>query len=289
MVISGRFETSHYKDILLILSAIRYLHIRSGLPDPFVSLMPRLGYTLKGVKRVEAEKGVGQRPRLPITPPLLRKLKRVWERSAEHCDTKMIWAACCMAFVGFLRAGEMTVPDEGAYDASVHLGVEDVAIDNASSPSYVRVHIKKSKTDPFRHGVDLFLGRTRTDLCPVAAILSYLVAKGAGPGPFFRFTDGRPLTRSRFVDRVREALADAGVDAGSYCRHSFRIGAATTAAARGIEDSIIKTFGEMGECCLFTIRPDSKTATHGIFASSGGTVVFFCCCCCCCCCCFSSS
>ena len=266
-------EGLKHRTIKTYLSAIRYLHIRSGLPDPFASRMPRLGYTLKGVKRVEAEKGVGQRSRLPITPPLLRKLKGVWERSAEHCDTKMIWAACCMAFFGFLRVGEMTVPGEGAYDASVHLSFDDVAIDDTSSPSYVRVHIKRSKTDPFRLGVDLFLGRTRTDLCPVAAILSYLVARGAGPGPFFRFTDGRPLTRSRFVVWVREALADAGVDAGRYCSHSFRIGAATTAAARGIEDSIIKTLGRWESVAYLQYVRIPRQQLTGYSRVLGGIVV----------------
>jgi len=42
---------------------------------------------------------------------------------------------------------------------------------------------------------------------------------------------------------VREALQKAGVDQSRYCGHSFRIGAATTAAAKGMEDSIIKTLG----------------------------------------------
>ena len=46
-------------------------------------------------------------------------------------------------------------------------------------------------------------------------------------GPLFVFGDGRPLTRQRFV--------------GSYAGHSFRIGAVTTAAARGLEDSTIQT------------------------------------------------
>ena len=40
--------------------------------------------------------------------------------------------------------------------------------------------------------------------------------------------------------RVRDALAAAGVDEGSYCGRSFRIGAA---AKRGVEDSVIKTLG----------------------------------------------
>ena len=47
-------------------------------------------------------------------------------------------------------------------------------------------------------------------------------------------------TRGRFVDTVRTAL---GVDQQKYCSHSFHIGVATTAAARGIEDSMIKTMG----------------------------------------------
>ena len=232
-----------HRTIKTYLSAIRFLHIRSGYRDPFLSHMPRLGYTVKGIKRVEAEKGGGQRTRLPMTPPLLRRLKNVWEKLSVSHDTRMLWAACCTAFFGFLRAGEMTVPDDGAYDSSVHLSFNDLAIDDSSAPSFVRVRIKQSKTDPFRRGVNLYLGRTHTDLCPVTAILSYLVVRGAGPGPLFIFADGRPLTRTRFVTRVKDALAAAGFNAGSYNGHSFRIGAATTAAARGIEDSVIKTLG----------------------------------------------
>ena len=63
------------------------------------------------------------------------------------------------------------------------------------------------------------------------------------PGPLFVFEDGRFLTRQHFVDAVREALGKAGVDQTKYCGHSFRIGAATTAAARGVEDAMIKTLG----------------------------------------------
>ena len=81
------------------------------------------------------------------------------------------------------------------------------------------------------------------DICPVAAVLSYLQLRGASPGPLFRFSDGRPLTHKRFVELVRDGLNRAGINKSEYCRHSFRIGAATTAAARGVEDCIIKTLG----------------------------------------------
>ena len=41
------------------------------------------------------------------------------------------------------------------------------------------------------------------------------------------------------MKRVREGLLAIGVNAAQYAGHSFRIGAATTAAAQGIENSTI--------------------------------------------------
>ena len=203
--------------------------------------MPKLEYVLKGVKKHQAEKGSGQRERLPITPHLLRQIKQVWEKEGDSRDVKMLWAACCLCFFAFLRAGEMTVPNDKDYDPAVHLSMGDIAVDDARSPTVVQINIKQSKTDPFRRGVNLFVGRTGSDLCPVAALLSYLSVRGTQRGPLFLFEDGRFLTRVRFVEAVRSALLSAGVDHQKYCGHSFRIGAATTAAARGVEDSVIKT------------------------------------------------
>ena len=233
-----------YSTIKTYLAGIRYLHIRSGLQEPFHGVhMPRLEYTTRGIKRFQAQSMTGGRTRLPITPPIMRQMKEVWLSTAMGSETKMVWAACCIAFFGFLRIGEMTAPDVGSYDPSVHLGFGDVAVDNQRRPTFMRVTINQSKTDPFRKGVNLFLGRTNSDICPVAALLSYLACRGSRPGPLFVFADGTPLTRKRFVAWVRAALISAGVDQERYCGHSFRIGAATTAASCGIEDSVIKTLG----------------------------------------------
>ena len=238
----GREGLKH-KTIKSYLSAVRHLHIAEGVPDPFQLPRHRLEYILKGVKRCEAEKGPEGRDRLPISPDILRKIKTSWESVPPTPDAIMLWAACCLAFFGFLRAGELTVPSDTAYDPKVHLNVSDIAADNPASPTVIRVSIKQSKTDPFRRGVHLFIGKTGTDLCPVNAMLRYLVVRGTQGGPLFRFQDGRLLTRPRFVEEVWKALQQAGIDQSKYCGHSFRIGAATTAAARGMEDSVIKTLG----------------------------------------------
>ena len=61
-----------------------------------------------------------------------------------------------------------------------------------------------------------------------------MVMRGSQPGPFFKFKDGHALTRDRLVSGMSEAMTAAGIDPSHYSGHSFRIGAATTAAPNGI-------------------------------------------------------
>ena len=42
---------------------------------------------------------------------------------------------------------------------------------------------------------------------------------------------------------LHKALSDAGVDPSGYNGHSFRIGAVTTVARMGVNDSLIQTLG----------------------------------------------
>ena len=126
------------------------------------------------------------------------------------------------------------VPSDSSFDPQVFLAFGDARVDDLSAPSFLVVALKASKTDPLRLGVSVYLGKTNQPLCPVAAVLAYIVAV------FFHFADGRLLTRARFIAAVRAALTEQGVDARSYSGHSFRIGAATTA---GVPDHLIKIMG----------------------------------------------
>ena len=87
-------------------------------------------------------------------------------------------------------------------------------------------------------GVEVLVGRTNCPLCPVAAVLSYLVSIKLGP--LFILQNGKPLTRARFVAEVREALEQSGVDSKHYSGHSFRSGAVTTAAKKGVGEVTIQ-------------------------------------------------
>ena len=231
------------RSIKAYLSGLRCLQIQRGLGNPFADALPRLDYVLKGIKRVEARGGSIPRNRLPITMDILQRLHEVWLIRPGWTDGTMLWAAACVGFFGFFRAGEFTVPSAGAYDPETHLNLSDLALDSHTSPSMVRLAIKQSKTDPFRQGVEIFLGKTGTAICPVNALVQYIGIRPPNPGPLFILSTGVPLTRTYLVSNLQAALRQAGLDDSAYNGHSFRIGAATTAAQRGLEDSLIQTLG----------------------------------------------
>ena len=237
-------EGLKHSTIKSYLSGIRFAKIHLSLGKPFSNgAMPRLEYVLSGIKRVEARSRAPQKPRLPITVEIMARLKDAWMGARKHPDTIMLWAAACIGFFGFLRAGEFTTPSRSTYDPDAHLSLGDIAFDSHSAPSVVRLRIKQSKTDPFRQGVDVYVGATSACICPVEALLAYIAIRKADPGPLFIFQSGAPLTRSSLVQHLQAALAQSGFPHTSYTGHSFRIGAATTAARCGISDSLIQTLG----------------------------------------------
>ena len=141
------------------LSAIRHLQVSCGGGDPRAVAMPQLELALRGAKREQAGQRV--RPRLPITPVVLLKMRDVWQRSVSVQNSVMLWAACCLGFFGFLRAGEFTAPEDGHFDAGGHLSFKDISTNEKTPPQTMAVRIKQSKTDQFRVGVSIFLSKTR--------------------------------------------------------------------------------------------------------------------------------
>jgi len=148
-----------------------------------------------------------------------------------------------LCFFGFFRAGELTVHTLQEFDPKRHLSWGDVSVDDLQPPQVLRVHLKCSKTDQLGTGADVFIGRTGCRLCPVAGVIVYMVARGPGAGPFFRFENGQPLTKPRFTKEIRTVLQAIGLPYQNFASHSFRIGAATAAARAGIEDSTIRLLG----------------------------------------------
>ena len=191
-----------HSSIRVYLSAVSSLHIEEGFPDPLVNCL-RLQRVIQGIKRTQKSP---EAQRLPITNDILVIIFRFLDLSLfDHC---MFWAACNLAYFGFLRPAEFTVP---SFSAALHLSVCDISVDLDADPSYLRVQIKASKTDPFRKGCFVHIGRGCFPLCALQAVLGYLAVRGNSGGPLFLCQDGRPLSRTILTARI--TLAGAGVSA----------------------------------------------------------------------------
>ena len=91
-------EGVSYASLKVYLAAIRHYQIKNGQGDPGISRMVRLDYIMKGIRRDGALKSNPRKERQPITPALLSRLFSVWERRANIGNSKMLWAASCLAF-----------------------------------------------------------------------------------------------------------------------------------------------------------------------------------------------
>ena len=218
-----------YATIKIYLSAIRHMHVTAGMHSFFnQQLTPRLQQVLKGIQKSQPLTH-SPRIRLPITIQIMENILQLLSQRPKFYMTVMTWAACCLSFFEFLRVCEFTVPSDDQFDQTCHLCLSDIVIDNRDNPRMLQVKIKQSKTDPFRNGVNIYLGETRRDLCPTRGILPYLALRGNCSGPLFILQDGRGLTRHLFKEALDGLLSALNMDKRKCNTHSFHIGAATSA------------------------------------------------------------
>ena len=242
----------HPSTIKVYLSGVQALHVEQGFVDPLQNTL-RLHRVVWGIKRLH---GSSNSSRLPITDNIMTV---IWQSlNMAGADHHMFWAACTLGYFVFLCLAEFTVPSMASFSASLHLTVQDIAVDGIFAPSCMRVRIKASKTDPFLKGVEIHIGWSVYPLCAVEAMMAYLMQRGNAPGPLFLLQDGCPLSRVCLTDWLRQILSAAGFQ-GNFSSHSFRIGAATVAARNGVPDHLIQALGRWSSNAYqFYIRTPSE-------------------------------
>ena len=179
-----------------------------------------LWYVLKGIKSDQPKRMPAGRSWLPITPDILQRIWKVWNRDPGNPDLIMLWAACTTCFFGFLRSGQIVVPSAKEFKPGVHLSFGDVTLDNPEDPQVVQINMKASKTDPFQKGITVFLGKTKSVLCPVAAMAVYLASRKGDPGPFFQ--RWAPTNPTEICYKSERGVGEGGFGSKQVCRSQFQ-------------------------------------------------------------------
>lgn len=198
----------------------------------------------RGIKRVQ---GVGAtvKPRFPMTFAVLRELDVILLSPSYSSNSfaRLIRAVMWVAAAGLFRIGELVVESKSAEPNAIDrlLCVRDLKVVQFQ-PLVMSIHLRASKTDVFRHEVDVNI-YNRTALSALSTYLTTRPHPRTPGSPLFCLADGSPLTRKLLLSTATAMLQRAGIDTSSHSGLSFRRGGATSYAAAGLQDSTLKTLG----------------------------------------------
>ena len=221
-------QSVSYKTIKVYLAAIRLHHniIENNTPDLTDDNLLHL--VCRGIHRLQ---GDSQRTCLPITINLIHTIKEQLRQSAYMLqEQRMLQAAFNMAFYGLFRVSKL-----------INLRWSDISF----SLDHISVTLYQSKTDPFRCDCTVKIFKTNSSTCPHNAIDRYQKVSSDVTPSASLYQAGRfhPLSCAAVTNTLRQLLKQAGIGHPHYSSHSFRIGAATTAAAAGLPAWLIKNLG----------------------------------------------
>ena len=190
---------------------------------------------------------------------LLRQVKAELAGAGDilPSDKLMLWSAFMLAFYGFLRSSEFTSSSKTQFNPPVHLCCNDVSF---TSDGCISLHLKSSKTDPYCQGCTLLIAPSHRSVCAVRALRKYCSLHSvSGSYPLYQYNSGLYLTRANVTTTLRSLLRRLNVPTDLYASHSFRIGAATTAAEAGLPPWLIQTLGRWSsDCFTLYIRTPSS-------------------------------
>lgn len=216
-----------YASIVSGLSAITFWCKVRGWPLVVQSFI--VSRALRGVKSLAVS---SSRVKFPITPDVLRSLcAYIGGPDVSLLQETRLRAMFLLAFHAFLRVGEFC-------ESQHMLRLSDVSV----QASHVSITFPSYKFS-LGHCPTVFIPASSTDLCPVKALFRYLSLRGTQPGVLFLDDDGQPFSSRVFRICLSRIAAKAGLASRGITPHSFRVGAATSAAAIGIPVETIQRMG----------------------------------------------
>ncbi len=186
--------------------------------------------------------------RRPITAHILAQvLGALNSVCSSTYESALFRAAFTTAFFVFFRVSELV--SHAALSSNTRaLKIGDITI--PTTAHQMIIHLRYSKTDQSGKGTRICISSIpHSPLCPVAAMVQYLQVRPPGPADLFVHFNTNTLTRYQFQALLKKAISHLGIDHQQYSSHSFRIGAATSAAMNGVASHKIQEYGRWHSSC----------------------------------------
>jgi hypothetical protein len=215
------------------LYAIRSTYLSIGLHNPL-----RPGLLLRRVVKELMIKERGfVRYRMSLSVPVLRAIYT--GVSIVGHDQRCLKAALCLGVFLLLRIGEL---------ASSNLLRSDYRFRDGTGALLLRF----SKSDQLGKGFVLLCFSLGVDVCPYAAMCSYIsksVVHLEPSGPLFVFANGSRLTRSKLISFTMRLLSAASYQVADFSGISLRKGGAFSLSSVGVNDRVIRALGRWKGWC----------------------------------------
>ncbi len=166
--------------------------------------------------------------RLPITLDILTKCIHALRTCCQPPSTaRTLDTMFILAFLGFLRCAELTASSK--FDPAINPTISDLSILDSKKGNFVYIFNLSSPIQPYQ---------------AVREYLHLRISQAKSPlEPLFLDHAGNPVSRTWFQKQLKSVLLSAGISAAIFSSHSFRIGAATSAAQKGLTKHQIQTLG----------------------------------------------
>ena len=177
-------------------------------------LTPRVEQALQGIEWTQACQPL-PRVHLPITIQLVHRIITALLQEPSNYENILLWAACCIEIVSFLRCSEFTVPSVQEYDPSAYLSYVQWCVIRLKGLTISCLNSPKAIKDwSFSERHLLVLWENWCRYFPVKpSYHTYVIIRCSKPGPLFLTVDNKPITCQRFRASLSNPLKKIGLPA----------------------------------------------------------------------------
>ena len=220
------------------------------IPRPIWKSLPLYSRAKKGANRTHIKP---RKRKHPITWELACLIIDIFDMNpltvARLSGVLIFIVILITGLCGWMRLGELIPKKTDVHPEKLLRRGQVTFFHQAGQTPYMRLWLFRSKGDRFFEGVPIFVPAYTPNprYCPVTWMRALFrvtrTPTTSSTDPLFRFPNGRLVLRQRFVRWLKIQLKIIGIDPSQYSGHSLRIGAAVSAARRGMDETLIQRLG----------------------------------------------